>query len=118
MTDSVVDLPARRGKTESQLRGAPRGAIYVWHSQGLMYPKRMARWIGRDDLLMVAPYHVSSEMLAAQGRPVVVDHGAILPVELLDVIDVHNKEIDVSTTASRLARCEADFVNPALADSQ
>ena len=43
------------GRTTSQIRSAPVGAIYIWPNSHLAYPRKIAEQVGRDDLRFVSP---------------------------------------------------------------
>lgn len=41
------------GITTRQIQNAPQGAIYIWVSSDIYYPKHLARHLGREDLEIV-----------------------------------------------------------------
>ena len=46
------------GRTTRQMENAPYGATFVWCSNhGLHYPRMLAKHLGRDDLIIVGPFH-------------------------------------------------------------
>lgn len=67
------------GRTTAQMKGALRGAVFVWVNHKLSYPRDLARKIGRDDLEIVSPDWL--DRLGFAGRDltdIVVDHAAEL----------------------------------------
>lgn len=53
---TIADETGRQtGRTMRQMKDAPRGAVFVWCNAHLSYPRRLAKAIGRDDLLVVVP---------------------------------------------------------------
>lgn len=63
----------KAGRTSRQMINAPQGAIYVWESSDIDYPKRLAHWLHRDDLTIYA--HCRLDFCAVR-KHVVVDHAA------------------------------------------
>lgn len=86
----------RTGRTINALRSAPRAAIYVWKNDRLSEPRHTARWLQRTDLQIVGPAGIE-DVLREKDAPVVVDHAAILPPHLEDLIDHHNKRRNAAT---------------------
>ena len=79
------------GRTKDTIQHAPDGAIFVWSSDRLSYPRRLARWLRRDDLQIIGPSAMANELQHAEaGTCIVLDHGTILAPETLDKIDVMN----------------------------
>ena len=79
------------GRTKDTIQHAPDGAIFVWSSDRLSYPRRLARWLRRDDLQIIGPSAMANELQHAEaGTHIVLDHGTILTPEMLDKIDVMN----------------------------
>ena len=67
------------GVTTNQMLHAPEGAVYVWVTGSLHYPKHLAHSLGRNDLEIVAPSWLSWDRW--RGRrfsAIVVDHAARL----------------------------------------
>lgn len=64
----------RAGKTTQQILSAPAGAIFVWVSGDVSYPKRLAEELGRRDLTFVGPSFASSEKWRGFDREIVADH--------------------------------------------
>jgi hypothetical protein len=54
----MADLPS--GQTSLQMLTAPQGAVYLWPSGELGYPRRLAEAVGRPDLLVVPPHWLTS----------------------------------------------------------
>jgi len=48
-------MDRQSGQTTKQMMAAPRYSIYIWPNNNLLYPKSLAKKIGRDDLSIVAP---------------------------------------------------------------
>jgi hypothetical protein len=48
------------GKTTRQMQALPTGAVFVWVSNNLDYPKALARHLRRDDLQVVGPGWLTS----------------------------------------------------------
>lgn len=69
------------GITTRQIKAAPHGAVYVWPTHDLVYPKRLARSLGRDDLRIVSAEWLRSPDVAIKARltPGVIDH-AVIPL--------------------------------------
>lgn len=66
------------GRTTRQMQGAPLGAIFVWVSSQLDYPKEIARKIGREDLVIVSPGEICRHCYGKPISGIVVDHAARL----------------------------------------
>lgn len=65
------------GQTATQMQGAPIRAVYVWCNDDLYYPRRLAGFLRREDLVIVSP----SWLDRWSGQPtsgLVVDHAACL----------------------------------------
>jgi hypothetical protein len=75
---------AIEGITTSQMRRAPRGAIYVWLNSSMSYPRKLAKDLGRDDLRIVPPaFFDSRSHIWDSTRAVVLDHATVLNSEQL-----------------------------------
>lgn len=61
------------GRTTRQMRDAPTGAIYIWCNQHFIYPKNLAREIGRSDLKIISPGQAETYIRGVR-RPIVIDH--------------------------------------------
>lgn len=70
--------PQFRGKgfTTRQMLNAPDGAIYVWPTYDLTYPRMLARYLKRNDLLVYSPSILDEKGLWLRGYncPLVIDH--------------------------------------------
>jgi hypothetical protein len=81
----VADKP---GHTSTQMKAAPKGAYYVWHSATKAYPKALAAHLGRKDLNIVAAAFFGYK---GRGRgmkaKIVIDHRCELTKT--QVLDIH-----------------------------
>lgn len=75
------------GKTTTQIKNAPKGAVFIWCNGTLGYPKDLARSLDREDLLVVGPSYVSNLRSYASTKPVVVDHAARFTLEQWAILD-------------------------------
>lgn len=50
MDDKSIAAGRQTGRTSRQLSEAPPGAIFVWLSGNLAYPRALARFLGRTDI--------------------------------------------------------------------
>lgn len=69
------------GKTTRQIKALPTGAVFVWCSGDLHYPKALARSLSRQDVEVVKPIWLTSQ--AWRGRrfsAIEVDHAALLNI--------------------------------------
>ena len=73
-------MDRQTGLTTQQMQDAPKRAVFVWCNNRLEYPQALARKIGRDDLNIVSPYWLESELIGKKFTDLVVDHAAILSV--------------------------------------
>lgn len=67
------------GKTTSQIKSAPQGALFIWHSPDTGYARRLAAHLGRGDLEFSGPSVLDHGAAVIRGRrlsAVVVDHHA------------------------------------------
>jgi hypothetical protein len=64
------------GRTTSDMREAPRNAIFVWCNDRTGYPRDLAKHLGRTDLEIYGPSWLSGERWRGIERPVVIDHAA------------------------------------------
>ena len=77
---SESPLDRQTGRTAKQMIDAPVGAVFVWCNERTDYPTKLAKVLGRDDLVVrplswLAPRNVMGMRL--QGS-VIVDHAARL----------------------------------------
>lgn len=82
------DPPRGTGLTSRQMQEAPKGAIFIWCNAEVRYAERLARYLGRDDLIIVSPGRFED---VARGRriPVVMDHATRYDAKLFDAIRRH-----------------------------
>ena len=69
------------GKTTSQMLDAPQEAIYIWCNTRLLYPKNLAKFLGRRDLEIVSISVLDDTERVARGRVfsgIVLDHASRL----------------------------------------
>lgn len=64
------------GQTTNQMKNASPGAIYVVYGNRGYY-RNLARFLGRDDLVIESPEGVSTGKLHGAEREVVLDHGIL-----------------------------------------
>lgn len=54
--NTQIELGGRQsGKTTKAMLNAPKGATFIWCNHQLDYPRRLAKHLGRDDLMIVGP---------------------------------------------------------------
>lgn len=76
--------PAERpgsGKTTAQIKSAPQGALFIWHSPDTGYARRLAAYLGRGDLEFSGPSVLDGGGRRIHGRRlsgIVVDHQAYI----------------------------------------
>ncbi len=73
-----------QGRTSEQMKNAPLDAVFVWGNSHLLYPKDLAKRLGRADLQIVRP----ADLERLMGRPLtglVIDHAARLSPKESDV---------------------------------
>lgn len=76
-----------QGSTTQQMNEASQGALYIWPNDLLDYPKALARHLGREDLVIVAPYYLDHfESWAKRWPEVIVDHGATLNLKRTEAL--------------------------------
>ena len=67
------------GHTTRQMRAAPQKAVFVWVNHHLMYPKDLARKIGREDIEIVSPAWLSDlRWVGREFSGIILDHAASL----------------------------------------
>ena len=79
----------RSGRTAEAMRAAPRAAMFIWCNNSLSYPRGVARWLKRTDLVIVRPCDVEAA-LKGFDAPVIVDHNASLPAHIRLMVDAAN----------------------------
>jgi hypothetical protein len=68
------------GGTTRQMLVAPIGAVYVWCSSQLAYPRELAKKIGRTDLEIVSLGWITTQKWAGRElKGFVIDHYVVLP---------------------------------------
>ena len=63
------------GQTTEQIRTAPPNAVYVWVCANTHYPRKLAKTLGRTDIVFIGPVGLDRK-LHANNAPVVFDHAA------------------------------------------
>lgn len=82
------------GYTTTQMMDAPKNAIFVWCNQNTMYPRQLARKLGRTDLEIVGPSRLREKLLGRRPSAVVVDHATQLNIEDYEaVLCVRTQEV-------------------------
>jgi hypothetical protein len=83
----MAEFPGRRriGNTTKQMTQAPPSAAFVWRNEHLNYPRDLAKYLGRDDLLIISPAYLGTLTNQAP-RPVVVDHSTKLSPDLYNLV--------------------------------
>jgi len=79
----------KKGRTTQQMLDAPSGAVYLWHNYDLHYPRKLAKSIGRDDLVIKGlSWLTPQNVRATKPCHVVVDHYAAsrLSMDHLDTL--------------------------------
>ena len=74
------------GRTTQQISLAPQRSIYICgHHTQLAYLRDLALHVGRGDIAFIAASNgLSSERVRSWWAPVVVDHAANLPPEIMN----------------------------------
>ena len=71
-------MTRRSGITTRAMLAAPHGVVYVWPNQKLLYPRQLAEFLKRDDLVIVGPSWLDAHRaLGRQPVPTVTDHMAV-----------------------------------------
>lgn len=77
---NCIVFPSGRntGKTLRQMVAAPKGAYFIWcNDQAVLYAKNLARYLGRDDLIIVGFSYLQDKNFRGRGpMTIVVDHAA------------------------------------------
>lgn len=67
------------GRTTDQILNAPHGALFVWCNSVCSYPRGLAGFLGRTDLVVVSPQWLNRDSWrGCRFSGVVVDHAAHL----------------------------------------
>lgn len=77
MSNANQDKNRQTGRTTRQMVNAPEGAVYVWVSADLDYPRHLAHRLGRDDLRIVDSKWLAREDATASTTYVVIDHATL-----------------------------------------
>ena len=87
-----------RGYTTRQMQSAPEGALFVWCNYDLTYPKMLARYLNRKDLIIKGPdiFNDGAIWLKGHNKPLILDHACELDhdeyqdyIEYLDWYERH-----------------------------
>ena len=71
-------------RTAKQMIAAKKGALYVWCNSRLNYPKNLAAYLHRSDLVILSPHMLTRERLQGyEFSEVVYDH-AVRPSDVSD----------------------------------
>ena len=65
-------------RTTEQMKSAPRGAVFVWCTENLAYPRALAAHLGRQDLELRTPSWCATGLRGREPCAVVLDHAARL----------------------------------------
>jgi hypothetical protein len=71
-------MPRGDGATTRQMESAPKGSIFVWCNGHTDYPRKLAKKINRDDLVVESPTWLEERWRGLELTGVVVDHSARL----------------------------------------
>lgn len=52
MAEEII-IPINKGRTSRQMLNAPRCSVYIWCTDDVTYPKRLAQELNRADLLIL-----------------------------------------------------------------
>ena len=64
------------GRTTEQMLSAPPNSVFVWVHGDLLYPKQIARKLGRLDLKIVGPQWLERGWIGVRIPGLVIDHAA------------------------------------------
>lgn len=69
------------GATTTQMKEAPYGAVYIWRTKALSYPRKLAKSLGREDLKIIAAAHLCNIHRRGDFKVrmsgVIIDHAAM-----------------------------------------
>ena len=71
------------GTTSRQMLNAPKDAVFVWLSDDLAYPLKLAKELGRNDLDVRPKGWLCSRNVRGLTRHIVIDHAASLGIDEL-----------------------------------
>lgn len=75
------------GKTTEQMQSAPEGAVYIWLSDNLWYPRDLAKRLRRSDLKIKGISVLDGCELRGMRVPIIVDHAAELDERRAHVLE-------------------------------
>jgi hypothetical protein len=79
MSKPIIQQYRGDGTTTRQMQAAPQGAIFIWCTYHVDYPKGLAHKIGRDDLVIVSPHWLTDMRWAGRELTgIVLDHALTL----------------------------------------
>lgn len=87
------------GHTTRQMLEATKGAVYVWFSNDLSYPRHLAGHLGRTDLQIVGPSWLEWRANVQRATYVVIDHATKLTARQREEYEHWKKQLEVG-------RCE------------
>ena len=67
-----------RGITANQMVSAPKRAVYIWCTNNLVYPKALARKLGRSDLEIHSPSFLRERFRGRRFSGLIIDHSTEL----------------------------------------
>ncbi len=70
----MSDSSRQAGVTTRQIEAAPHGAVFIWVTGDVNYPRAIAVRLGRDDLEFVAPSFLECGRALGSTKKVCVDH--------------------------------------------
>ena len=81
-------MPRGTGETTRQMKDAPQGAVFVWCTDDLAYPNRLARALKREDIQIVGVSWVREERWRGARFPdfVILDHATRLTEKEFDLL--------------------------------
>lgn len=86
----------RTGITTAQMQKAPAGAVFIWVTGSLSYPKALAAALGRTDLRIESPEWLERSFgLRVPG--LIIDHAARLTerqMRMAEVLAVHIQRVE------------------------
>lgn len=80
-------------KTSKQMLEAPPNAIFVWHSADVSYPRRLARYLDREDLTIVPSSTIRNGIANSTRLQIVLDHRVKPEWDLLEYVNIHNAKV-------------------------
>jgi hypothetical protein len=86
----IITNGRRAGRTTAAMLAAPQGAFYIWPNGELVYPMKLARELGREDLKIKSPEWLRADRLAGQRKPIALDHATQLSAEVFEFVKDYN----------------------------